>query len=212
MRWDSGVEFGAPVRHILAVDTRDMKRSTPSKLSAGKVTLTGYATRYNRPHLFKGGIEVFAPGVFAKSLVDDSTIRFLNNHDEARCIATTRGAGLELKSDEVGLSFRLDLPDTDEAASLLEEIELGEKSEMSVGYDAVEYQTKAVDGQSYRLITAARLFEISAVRKGAVPTTFIEIARSRDKFSRKTKAEADVAAAGAAVSSNFRRLVELVRQ
>jgi len=188
-----GWEYGVPVR-VEAVGNVDFKVSRrPGRVATGGIFLRGYATRYNRPHVFNGGIDVFAPGVFAKSLLDGSQVRFLNNHDESALVAAV-GAGLTLKSDDVGLSFELALPNTAEAARLLDEVDQGEKSQMSVGYDCLKYRLDLIAGHEVRIITQARLLEISAVRKGACTETYIE--RATDLLSiRLTKTEADAAAA-----------------
>lgn len=79
---------------------------------AGNV-LSGYAARYNRYSQNLGGfVEQVAPGAFAKSLGDKVSVIARYNHDDNYLLGTTEAGTLVLVSDDEGLRYDVDLPDT----------------------------------------------------------------------------------------------------
>lgn len=204
------IEYGAPVHGIRF---RGFANSAPMSFKAGVGQepvryLKGVACRYNKVHAYKGGYDVFEPGCFAKTLVKGSTVRFLDGHDEANLVATNNGGGLELLSDAVCLSFAVTLPESNAADELYRNVKSGRRREMSCGYLVEESHEKTFDGVKVRLITAARLNEISVVDRAVVPQTYVEIAKSLPTLDRKTASEADMLASFAAVQAGFARLSE----
>ena len=75
-----------------------------------KLTLTGYAIRYNEKSniLGYGFEEIVLPGAFADSL-KQRNILALNNHDTNQLLGTTKGNTLRLEDRADGLYFELDL-------------------------------------------------------------------------------------------------------
>jgi HK97 family phage prohead protease len=206
----NGIEFGAPVHGIRF---RGFANSAPVSFKVSEDRgvpryLKGIACRYNKVHAYKGGYDVFEPGCFAKTLVKGSTVRFLDGHDEANLFATSNGGGLELFSDSVCLSFAVTLPDSSAADELYRNVKSGQRREMSCGYLVEESHEKTFEGVKVRLITAARLNEISVVEHAAVPQTFVEIAKSPPTLDRKTANEADMLASFAELQAGFARFSE----
>jgi len=133
----------------------------------------GYATRFMKPHYNQktGGVEVFLPGAFARSLLGKSAIRFIVDHDEANLVATTAD-NLELKADRHVLAYRLTIPNSPMGERVAENIKSRTRCEMSVGYHIEVDEFKTIEGASVRFIADASLREITLCKTGAVPGTF----------------------------------------
>ena len=64
--------------------------------------LCGLGTAYLRPHIHRGRIEMFAPGVFAASLASGRRVNLQLDHNGGMVVATT-ASGLELDETDLGL-------------------------------------------------------------------------------------------------------------
>lgn len=191
------VEYGAAV----SLDwTPEEDRREITRLSAGRrLAIGGYATRFLKPHPFRGGVDVFAPGCFAKTLLQKSEVRFLADHNEYKLLTIT-GEGLHVWGDDVGLSFKAMLPDNAEGQRAYADVKTGAKSGVSVGYHVNDAEMKTVAGYDVRLIHSARLSEISLVEKGAVREAFATCLSDHDRIDQpytltKTMADCEGAAA-----------------
>lgn len=81
--------------------------------ATGLGVLTGYAATYNRYSQNLGGfVEQVAPGAFAKSLGDKVSVVARYNHDDNYLLGTTEAGTLVIESDDIGLRYDVDLPDT----------------------------------------------------------------------------------------------------
>lgn len=79
--------------------------------SGGPGTLFGYAAKYNKLSRNLGGfVERIAPGAFDKCLADGVRIMCRYNHE--RLLGTTDAGTLRVWSDDEGLPYEVDLPDT----------------------------------------------------------------------------------------------------
>lgn len=193
------IEYGAAVR----IDLADQDRGEIERLSRGqRLLIGGYATRFYKPHASQYaecGIDVFAPGAFARTLLEKSDVRLLEDHEERKLLGIT-GASLHVWADNIGLSFKAELPNTFEGQRVYAGIKAGAKCGLSVGYRADEAETKRIAGSDVRIIYAARLNEVSIVQTPAVPGTFAVCLVDDEKIDRpflKTKSEADLEAAAA---------------
>lgn len=82
-----------------------------SKDGSGPGTLFGYAAKYNKLSRNLGGfVERIAPGAFDKCLADGVRIMARYNHEVL--LGTTDAGTLRVWSDDEGLPYELDLPDT----------------------------------------------------------------------------------------------------
>jgi HK97 family phage prohead protease len=122
-------------------------------------------------HRGKDGLDVFMRGCFARSLMSDRAIRFLVQHDEAECLATTADR-LELHSNNDGLAFRLKVPLSMAGRQVIAEVSSDYRCGMSVGFHAMNAEVKRIGDCDVRCIYDAELFEISLVRAGAVEEAF----------------------------------------
>jgi HK97 family phage prohead protease len=129
----------------------------------------GYATRYLKCHDGdSGGVEAFSRGCFGRALASQKAVRLLMDHDEKKLVATTADR-LKLSSDDDGLLFICDLPNTQEGDAAWDRLGHKGYSDMSIGYHVVSDRKINIDGIEVRLIDDVNLNEISMVKKGAVP-------------------------------------------
>lgn len=154
-------------------------RAIDSKYESGNM-LTGYAilwdaesrTIHEQGRVFT---ERIAKGAFDAS-IDNKTddIKLYYNHDSSMPLARTRNGSLRLASDEKGLRFEADLPETTLGNDVRELLRTGTLSgEMSFGfYVRDEVWTK---DKKDRTITKGDLVEISVVVDAAYPQTYSEL-------------------------------------
>lgn len=108
------------------------------------------------PTIFRG------PGVFRKTLQEGAKrVRILWQHQTHEIL----GKPLWLKETDAGLVFRARLDDIPRAHDALKLLKSGTLDSFSVGVDVLKW----VDTADGRLVTEARLWEISLVTFAAVP-------------------------------------------
>lgn len=139
--------------------------------------IAGYAAVYNAPShplAFRGinsgkpFVERIAPGAFDRSL--ERNVQLLVGHDSRELIANSKSGLLKLRSDERGLAFEVDLPDTTKARDVRALVEAGVLTEMSFGFMV---RDEAWNG-SERTLKDVDLREVSIVENGAYPQTHAE--------------------------------------
>jgi HK97 family phage prohead protease len=125
--------------------------------------------------------ERFVMGAFAGALSSCRRIDLLQNHDEARRLASTEDGSFRLFEDRDGLKFYAVAPaDPEQArrfartASLVKQRLL---TGVSVGFKYGDYEYERVDGKVVRTVTAASsLTEISIVHVPAFRMTRVYLA------------------------------------
>ena len=139
--------------------------------------LEGYAATFNtETRIADAWTETIAPGAFAASLASGADILALMDHDPARVLGRTRSKTLRLSEDTRGLTFEIDLPDTQTGRDVLALAERGDLGGMSFGFSARD-QHRSGDRRELRQVD---LFEISVVAAWpAYPDTLVQ-ARARD--------------------------------
>jgi HK97 family phage prohead protease len=131
--------------------------------------ITGWAIQWNQPAIIAGAFEErFARGAFDKSLRDYPDVAALWSHDPSRPLARVGNGTLKLRSTNAGLWYEL-TPNT--------ESPLGQEALAMVGSDTVNEVSVSFapeieewddsEDMPRRLITQARLFEVSLVLFGA---------------------------------------------
>lgn len=136
------------------------QRAFVAELRAKGRRLEGYAATFNTPALIGGTFtETIAPGAFAASLRSERDVLALVDHDSSKVLARTRSGSLRLAEDTHGLSFDLDVPDTQAGRDVLALAERGDLGGMSFGFRAVDQ----VRNGSKRELRAVDLIEISIV-------------------------------------------------
>lgn len=139
-------------------------------------TLEGYAAVFNsRSEDLGGFFEEIAPGAFDGVLDDD--VRALIDHDSGRVLGRSSAGTLRLSTDDVGLRYEVDLPDTQEARDLLTLIKRGDVRESSFGFSVAsrgDEWDENEDGQIIRTIRkVGRLYDVSPVAFPAYPAATV---------------------------------------
>lgn len=162
--------------------------------------ISGYSISWNRPAVIAGLFEErFARGAFDKHLAQNPDVAALWAHDPSRPLGRVSNGGLTLRSDNVGLYYSLE---PDPAAPLGQEalatVGNGTVNEVSVSFTPVVEEWDDSGDMPRRLITEAKLYEISLVLWGAYgKDTSAHISRaSSNNQSAKRRIEAKMRARG----------------
>lgn len=150
----------------------------------GAVRLVGYAGRFGVRSVDLGGfVEVVERGAFARSLRVDDPL-FLDGHDITRILGRMSSGNLDLREDQRGLRFRLDMPDSTLARDLAEAVRRRDVRQMSfafrVGPDGQTFEETS-DGEILRRLTDVTLVEVSTTPAPAYPQTSVSIDGQRSR-------------------------------
>ncbi len=153
---------------------------------------SGYAALYDSRSSNLGSperpfIEIIAPGAFDGVLKQD--VRALFNHNPDHVLGRSRdGEGtVRLFSDERGLGFEIDVPDTQLGRDLATSVERRDIDQNSFAFRIAKDGDKWVEegGVITRTIKrVAELFDVSLVTYPAYPDTSVAV-RSLDEFLRQ---------------------------
>lgn len=161
-----------------------------SQTNKGK-TISGYAIVWNSPSKDLGG---FTEVVTPKALdgVDLSNVLMLNNHDYTQVLASVKAGTLTLETDDKGLHFTAQLPNTSFANDVYEEVQSGNVDSCSFGFDSdddTDEWTKDDGGNITRTINQVKsLFDVSVVAVPAYDDTNVQVdTRSYEKFINQEK-------------------------
>ncbi|MBU5274541.1 phage major capsid protein [Levilactobacillus brevis] len=161
-----------------------------SQSAKGK-TISGYAIVWNSPSKDLGG---FTEIVTPKALdgVDLSNVLMLNNHDYTQVLASVKAGTLTLETDDKGLHFIAQLPNTSFANDVYEEVQSGNVDSCSFGFDSdddTDEWTKDDGGNITRTINQVKsLFDVSVVAVPAYDDTNVQVdTRSYEKFINQEK-------------------------
>lgn len=128
--------------------------------------LVGHAAVFGQHARLAGGWEQLAPTAFDQALGSPETdVRALLNHDPTLLLGRQSAGTLNLSTDEEGLRFELDLPDTSYARDLRELVRRGDLTGASFGFVPGEDDlSRAPDGRQLRTHTSvAKLIDVSPV-------------------------------------------------
>lgn len=151
--------------------TIEERRATGAKVAArdgGKVG--GYALKWSRYSRNLGGfVEQVARDAFASSEASGYPgVMARWNHDDMALLGTTDAGTLRLTSDDVGLDYDIDLPDTSIARDFAQLVARGDVKKSSFAFYTVEDEWSLTD-QDYplRTITSAKLVDVAPVNDPA---------------------------------------------
>jgi hypothetical protein len=140
--------------------------------------LTGYAAVFNSETTIGGMFrEVVKPGAFKKTIKDGADVRALFNHDSNIVLGRTKNGTLKLVEDERGLKIDIDLPDTQQARDLYNQIQRGDIDQMSFGFSVVKDSWTRAQNETelpLRELRELRLFDVSPVTFPAYATTEVQ--------------------------------------
>ncbi len=126
--------------------------------------LDGQIVKFDTPFWYKNGLIMIEPDAFGD--VDDYPVSFCIDHELETAVASTDD-GLTLIVDDDGVQFRLDLEQAKRGYVTARLCEIGNREAMSLGCDILEECTKTIAGHDVRVVSRARLREISLVKNGA---------------------------------------------
>ncbi|MFT4116582.1 HK97 family phage prohead protease [Bradyrhizobium sp.] len=132
-------------------------------------TISGFAISWNRPALIAGLFEErFARGAFDKHLAQNPDVAALWAHDPSRPLGRISNGTLTLRSTDAGLYYSLTPnPDAPLGQEALATVGNGTVNEVSVSFTPVVEEWDDSGDIPKRLITEAKLYEISLVLWGA---------------------------------------------
>jgi HK97 family phage prohead protease len=144
----------------------------------GGKKLRGYALKWNTRYNMGWFTEEIDRDALNESDLTD--VRALLNHDANIVLGRTTSGTLRLLSDDTGLMYEVDLPDTQAARDLAVSIERGDISQSSWGFMLRVDQNDNGDewrrenGKDHRVIKrVGRVFDVSAVTFPANPDTSV---------------------------------------
>lgn len=149
-----------------------------SDVQSDGMTLRGYAAVFNQPTVKQrqfAGSETIARGAFDGLLEAD--VLALRDHDPKQILGRTSSGTLVLSSDDHGLGFRLDLPDTQLGRDTATLVARGDLKGMSFGaiVGGVERVRGGVIHRSFK-----RLVDVSIVSVPAYEGTEVSLRHAAD--------------------------------
>ena len=159
-----------------------------------KLILRGYAAVFDRLSLNLGGFrEKIAVGAFDK--VMDNDVRAVFNHDINMILGRSSAGTLRLTTDDEGLAYEIDLPNTSYARDLHESVTRGDIKENSFKFavmrDSWSYDEET-GGEIRTIEEVARLMDVGPVSFPAYPDATIAIRSMADWKDNETVWEADI--------------------
>jgi HK97 family phage prohead protease len=139
---------------------------------SGKSTIFGYAAKFGVRSADLGGwVEVIAPDAFKASLATNPDVRGLFNHNPDHILGRTTAGTMRLSTDEVGLSYEIDPPDTQVSRDLMVSMQRGDISQSSFGFvcQDASWSYDEASGMEVRTVKQAELFDCSPVTYPAYP-------------------------------------------
>lgn len=153
------------------------RRAFPAEIRTvrqnNKRKIVGHAAVFDQEADLGWFREKVAPGAFADSIAKDD-IRALWNHNSDIVLGRNRAGTLVLREDETGLLTEIEPPSW--AESQLETIERGDVSQMSFAFQVLAENFEKQEGQKdLRIVTRAKLFDVSPVTYPAYATTDVSV-------------------------------------
>lgn len=126
-----------------------------------KYVIEGHAATFNRLSKNLGGfVEEVAPTAFDRTLGDNPDVRALINHEPTLLLGRTRSGTLRVSTDNVGLAYEIDAPDTTYARDLAVSMERKDITQSSFGFYVVgEEWGMTPEGFPKRTLTAVSIHD-----------------------------------------------------
>ena len=177
-RFSTLEKFDAEVRsHKAIIEKREFRMESAEYEGE---TIRGYAAVYNSDSEWMGGFyEQIAKGAFDDVMDNDTRAYF--NHDENLLLGRVSSGTLRLSSDERGLYYEVDLPNTSYANDLVELMKRGDVNQSSFAFLIERDRWEERDGKTYRIIEkVSRLLDVSPVSQPAYPDATSELMMRKD--------------------------------
>ena len=177
-RFSTLEKFDAEVRSHKAIIEKREFRMENAEYEGN--TIRGYAAVYNSDSEWMGGFyEQIATGAFDEVMDNDTRAYF--NHDENLLLGRVSSGTLRLGSDERGLYYEVDLPNTSYANDLVELMKRGDVNQSSFAFLIDRDRWEERDGKTYRIIEkVSRLLDVSPVAQPAYPDSTSELMMRKD--------------------------------
>ena len=177
-RFSTLEKFDAEVRSHKAIIEKREFRMENAEYEGN--TIRGYAAVYNSDSEWMGGFyEQIAKGAFDEVMDNDTRAYF--NHDENLLLGRVSSGTLRLGSDERGLYYEVDLPNTSYANDLVELMKRGDVNQSSFAFLIESDRWEERDGKTYRIIEkVSRLLDVSPVAQRAYPDATSELMMRKD--------------------------------
>lgn len=117
---------------MAAISPLAVERRSFSEVRSNGRRLEGYAAKFGSEARIGAFVETIAPGAFKDALAGD--VLALLDHDAGKVLGRTRSGTLRLSEDSRGLSFSLDVPETQAGRDVLALAERGDLGGMSFGF------------------------------------------------------------------------------
>lgn len=168
-------------------------------------TLTGHAAVFGQATQIRGAWEAIAPGAFDEVLERGDDVVALRDHNPELLLGRTRSGTLRLSTDENGLRFEVDLPETEYARDVRELVGRGDLAGASFGFlPGRDELGTARDGRQLRTHTSVkRLLDVSVVAMPAYEGTSVTL-RSVDRLALARRRNLIVAARAALALGSLR--------
>ncbi|WP_063771525.1 HK97 family phage prohead protease [Streptacidiphilus albus] len=147
------------------VRTADSDFDVRSAEDGGNV-LVGYAAKFNtRSQNLGGFIETIAPSAFTNSLSRGLDVRALFNHDPNLVLGRSTAGTLTLSQDQIGLRYRVPLPNTTAGRDLAESLRRGDITQSSFSFEVDPDGDDWDDDNDMpiRTLRSVSLFDVSPV-------------------------------------------------
>jgi Caudovirus prohead serine protease len=125
--------------------------------------IDGQSNRFNVPFPYGNGNIMLKPNCFGD--LTNKKVGFRIDHIDSSELADTDGA-LSLMVDDERIQFRLDLEKCERGFAVARMCEIDSRSAVSIGCDITEEHNETIAGHSVRVVTRARLREISVCKDG----------------------------------------------
>ena len=160
-------------------------------------TIEGYALKFNkRSQPLMGGYFVETLDSRCLDDTDMSNVVATFNHDESKLLGRS-GVNLTLAKDDVGLRFKIDLPNTTLGNDILEEVRMGILSQCSFAFtlpddgSGSEWHESDIDGVEYErtILSIDKLYDVSIVTTPAYADTNVSVGKRSMEVVNKLKEE-----------------------
>ena len=175
------------IRKLTNKETIELRAFTDEESS--KRFLTGYAAVFNSQskmiverHNNKtiAFYEFINRSAFDRVLEKNEDTLAVINHNKERMLGRTSSGTLKLETDDKGLKFTLDVPDTQEGRDLWIMVERGDYSECSFAFLCEKDEWERGSELPHRTIQeVSRLIDISIVTNGAYSQTSVATSAER---------------------------------
>ena len=154
-------------------DRVEFRDAATDAKSAG--VLAGYAAVYERLSQNLGGfVEKVAHGAFAQTLADNNPVLARYNHDDNQLLGTTEAETLRVASDDTGLPYEVDLPDTSVGRDVAVLAKRGDVRYSSFAFRTLEDSWSVTDqGFPLRTLVKVQLVDVAPVNNPAYRDTSV---------------------------------------